>query len=209
MEKVLWSKSIASGSYLSFVIVVVVVVCLFVCCLFLPKENNPHKRQYLSTHINKCSYTYAKVGINIKGLYLASLHDAHHGEEDDWQQGSHGQWHTLRTPVQSHECNSIATSRLLRTHTHTQVYKWSTNIPLCPAGCKNWINVFLWDVTAYFSGTISIHLLHASEQQITEFYLYLHFSVATILWNQIAICNFPCKWAAAVDVWHRKTRRKT
>lgn len=46
-------------------------------------------------------------------MYRPGLHDAHHREEDDWQQGSHSQWHTLCTPVQSHEDDNVTTSCFL------------------------------------------------------------------------------------------------
>lgn len=53
--------------------------------------------------------------------YLLSLHDVHHGEEDDRQKGSHSQRHALHTRVQSHDHNSITTSCLLGMQTQSAV----------------------------------------------------------------------------------------
>jgi len=46
--------------------------------------------------------------------YLFRLHDAHHGEEDDGQQGSDGERNTLCAPEQCHQDDDITTSRLLK-----------------------------------------------------------------------------------------------
>lgn len=41
--------------------------------------------------------------------HLRGFHDAHHGEEDEGQQGSDGQGQSLEAPVECHEDDDIGT----------------------------------------------------------------------------------------------------
>lgn len=46
--------------------------------------------------------------------HLCGFQDAHHGEENDGQQGGDSQWDALCAPVERHENDSVATFCLLQ-----------------------------------------------------------------------------------------------
>lgn len=108
-------------------------------------------RVFLSWHLQSCNCA----------PYLVSRHDAHHGEEDNWQQGSYSQGHTLCTPVQGHDDDGIATSCFLRTHRRTCrfAHKWKDRLnwvficllkkrkkPLCVKTCGKCDFIWYWPI---------------------------------------------------------------